>query len=116
MMAKVLRLAIWFALCFWIGMQLSTCHAETMLSSYYGAESGTRTASGATFHPNGLTAAHRSLPFGTVLRVCYRRCAVVRVTDRGPFIRGRDLDLSHGAAGRIGMLGVGVARVSVQRL
>lgn len=92
------------------------CHAATMRASYYGAESGRRTASGERFNPNGLTAAHRTLPFGTRLRVCYRGCVVVRVNDRGPFIRGRSLDLSKGAARRIGMLHVGVARVQVERL
>lgn len=89
--------------------------AERMRASYYGAESGNRTASGERFRPNGLTAAHRTLPFGTRLRVCYRdRCAVVRVNDRGPFVRGRSLDLSRGAAIRIGMIGMGVATVSVE--
>lgn len=88
-----------------------------MIASYYGAESGHRTASGERFRPEGLTAAHRTLPFGTLLRVCYRRaCVVVRVNDRGPFIRGRLLDLSHGAARAIGLTKVGVARVAVERL
>lgn len=96
---------------------MTPAFAESLVASYYGAESGTRTASGATFHPNGLTAAHRSLPFGTRLRVAYRgRSVDVVVTDRGPFVRGRGLDLSRGAAAAIGMLGVGVARVSVERL
>jgi rare lipoprotein A len=87
-----------------------------MVASYYGSESGNRTANGERFNPHGLTAAHRTLPFGTRLRVCYRGCVVVRVNDRGPFVRGRSLDLSHGAARAIGMLGVGVARVSVERV
>lgn len=90
--------------------------AESMVASYYGAESGNRTANGERFNPNGLTAAHRTLPFGTRLRVCYQGCVTVRVNDRGPFIRGRQLDLSRGAAARIGMLGRGVARVSVERV
>lgn len=95
----------------------SKCHAaETMVASYYGSESGNRTASGERFRPSGLTAAHRTLPFGTRLRVCYRGCVVVRVNDRGPFIKGRQLDLSRGAARRIGLTHVGVARVQVERL
>lgn len=95
----------------------SKCHAaETMVASYYGSESGNRTASGERFNPNGLTAAHRTLPFGTRLRVCYRGCVVVRVNDRGPFIRGRSLDLSAGAARRIGLTAVGVANVNVERV
>jgi rare lipoprotein A len=111
-------IVVFAALCLWMGLCLgSACHAsESMLASYYGAESGRRTASGETFHPNGLTAAHRTLPFGTRLRVCYRGCVVVRVSDRGPYVRGRSLDLSAGAAARIGMLGVGVARVQVERV
>ena len=90
--------------------------AETMRASYYGSESGSRTASGERFHPNGMTAAHRTLPFGTRLRVCYRGCVVVRVTDRGPFIRGRQLDLSKGAARAVGLTAVGVASVQVERV
>lgn len=91
--------------------------AETMRTSYYGSESGSRTANGEHFRPNGLTAAHRTLPFGTRLRVCYRgACVVVRVNDRGPYIRGRSLDLSAGAARQIGLTAVGVANVSVERI
>lgn len=92
-------------------------HAASLTASYYGAESGTVTASGVPFRPSGLTAAHRTWPFGTVLRVTYRgRSVLVRVTDRGPWVPGRDLDLSEGAARAVGMLGVGVAVVSVERL
>lgn len=99
---------------------LSTCasapvFAYTTRASYYGSESGHRTASGERFNPNGLTAAHRTLPFGTRLKVCYRRCVVVRITDRGPARwTGRSLDLSKGAARAVGMIGVGVARVSIE--
>lgn len=89
-------------------------HGETLTASFYGAESGRHTASGETFHANGLTAAHRTLPFGTRLKVCRgERCVSVRVTDRGPFVAGRSLDLSEGAARAIGMEKVGVARVEV---
>ena len=94
----------------------SPAYADSMVASYYGSESGNRTANGERFNPHGLTAAHRTLPFGTRLRVCYHGCVVVRVNDRGPFIRGRQLDLSRGAAARIGMLGRGVARVQVERV
>src|SRR3569623_1521646 len=65
------------------------------MASYYGNESGSRTASGPRFNQNAMTAAHRSLPFGTKLRVTHRgQSVVVTVNDRGPFIRGRVLDLS----------------------
>lgn len=81
-------------------------------ASYYGAESGARTASGARYIPSGLTAAHRSLPFGTKLKVTHGgRSVLVTVNDRGPFVRGRVLDLSKGAAQAIGLTGRGVGHV-----
>lgn len=76
-----------------------------------------RTANGEHFNPHGLTAAHRSLPFNTRLRVTYRgRSVVVRINDRGPFIRGRTIDLSRGAAQAIGLTGAGVGAVTIERL
>lgn len=76
------------------------------VASWY--SSGTRTASGEKFNPNALTAAHRSLPFGTKLKVTFKNKAVtVKVSDRGPFIKGRILDLSKGAARQLGISGVG---------
>jgi rare lipoprotein A len=78
------------------------------VASYYGNESGSRTASGQRFNQNAMTAAHRTLPFGTRLRVTHgERSVVVTINDRGPFIRGRVLDLSKGAARAIGLPGVG---------
>lgn len=88
--------------------------AGNCVASWYGSESGNQTASGERFNPNGMTAAHRSLPFGTRLRVCHRGCVTVRINDRGPFIRGRCLDLSRGAARAIGMSGT--ARVHFERV
>ena len=80
-------------------------------ASYYWQ--GQATASGERFRPDGLTAAHRSLPFGTKLLVTYRgKSVVVRINDRGPFIRGRVLDLSRGAARAIGLTAAGVAHVT----
>ena len=82
------------------------------LASYYGNEAGSRTASGQRFNQNALTCAHRSLPFGTRLRVTHGgRSVVVTVNDRGPFIRGRVLDLSTAAARAVGLTGAGVGRV-----
>jgi rare lipoprotein A len=82
------------------------------MASYYGNESGSRTASGQRFNQNALTCAHRSLPFGTKLRVTHGgQSVVVTVNDRGPFIRGRVLDLSTGAARAIGLTRAGVGRV-----
>jgi len=82
------------------------------MASYYGNESGSKTASGQRFNQNAMTAAHRTLPFGTKLRVTHGdRSVVVTINDRGPFIRGRVLDLSTGAARAIGLTGAGVGRV-----
>jgi len=85
------------------------------MASYYGNESGSRTASGQRFNQNALTAAHRSLPFGTKLRVTHGgQSVIVTINDRGPFIRGRVLDLSTGAARAIGLTGAGVGRVTAE--
>ena len=86
----------------------ATGHSFTGIASYYGNESGSRTASGQRMNPSAMTAAHRTLPFGTKLRVTHGdRSVVVTINDRGPFIRGRVLDLSTGAARAIGLPGVG---------
>ena len=85
------------------------------MASFYGNESGSKTASGQRFNQNALTAAHRSLPFGTKLRVSHGgRSVVVTINDRGPFIRGRVLDLSTGAARAIGLTSAGVGRVTAE--
>ena len=76
------------------------------MASFYGNESGSRTASGQRFNQNALTCAHRSLPFGTKLRVTHGdRSVIVTVNDRGPFVRGRVLDLSTAAARAVGIAG-----------
>jgi rare lipoprotein A len=85
------------------------------MASYYGNESGSRTASGQRFNQNAMTAAHRSLPFGTKLRVTHGgQSVIVTINDRGPFVRGRVLDLSTGAARAIGLTGAGVGRVTAE--
>ncbi|VIO65386.1 Endolytic peptidoglycan transglycosylase RlpA [Bradyrhizobium ivorense] len=90
-------------------------HSFSGMASFYGNESGSRTASGQRFNQNAMTAAHRSLPFGTKLRVSHGgRSVVVTINDRGPFIRGRVLDLSTGAARAIGLTGAGVGRVTAE--
>lgn len=92
----------------------------TWTASWYGDPyHGRPTASGERFDKNELTAAHKTLPFGTRLRVTYPatgRSVVVRINDRGPFAPGRDLDLSQAAAERLGLIPAGVARVRVERL
>lgn len=85
------------------------------LASFYGNESGRKTASGQRFDQNALTCAHRSLPFGTKLRVTHDgRSIVVTVNDRGPFVRGRVLDLSTAAARAVGLTGAGVGRITAE--
>lgn len=90
---------------------------ENGKASYYADKfEGHRTASGTTFHQNRLTAAHRTLPFGTkvkVTNVANGRSVKVRITDRGPSAEGRVIDLSKKAARRIGMVNTGVAVVEV---
>ena len=79
---------------------------------------GRKTASGERLHPDSLTCAHRTYPFGTKLRVynpANGRSVVVKVTDRGPFVRGRIIDLSWRAAKELGIISQGVATVFVQR-
>lgn len=92
-----------------------TGHSFSGIASFYGNESGSKTASGQRFNQNAMTAAHRSLPFGTKLRVTHGGSSVVvTINDRGPFIRGRVLDLSTGAARAIGLTGAGVGRVTAE--
>ena len=89
----------------------------SVISSWYGPGfQGGITASCSRYDQHGLTAAHKTLPFGTRLKVCFNRCAVVTVTDRGPYVSGRSLDLSKGAADAIGLTASGVGRVQVTRL
>ena len=88
-----------------------------MVASWYGPGfHGNTTASGTRYDQYASTAAHKTLPFGTKLKVCYDTCENVTITDRGPFIPGRDLDLSYGTASRIGMASAGVGDVEVTRL
>jgi peptidoglycan lytic transglycosylase len=90
---------------------------STGIASYYWQ--GQKTASGARFNPNAMTAAHRTLPFGTRVRVTHLstgRSVIVRINDRGPFIKGRIIDLSRGAARVLGITGAGLAKVSVSVL
>ncbi len=89
-------------------------------ASWYGQRHhGRRTASGERFDQHALTAAHRSLPFGSRVKVTHlrsQRSVVVRINDRGPYGRGRIIDLSRAAAERLGMLRSGVAPVRVERI
>jgi rare lipoprotein A len=89
-------------------------------ASWYGPGFyGNRTANGEVFRPGTLTAAHRTLPFGTKVRVTNLwngRTAVVRINDRGPFHGNRVIDLAHGAANQLGVVASGVAQVKLEVL
>jgi rare lipoprotein A len=91
---------------------------QTGMASWYGKDfKGGKTASGERFDPEELTAAHRSLPFGTIARVTNlrnNRSVSVRITNRGPFIRGRIVDLSPAAARELRIVNSGVARVRIE--
>jgi rare lipoprotein A len=90
-------------------------HAESGMAAFY---SGGRTASGEMTGPAGLTAAHRTLPFGTkvlVTNVRNGKAVVVRIIDRGPYGRGRIIDVSRAAARELDMIESGTARVSLVR-
>jgi len=99
------------------GRIVSSGHKETGIASWYGAESGSTTAMGTRFHPEGISAAHKTLPLPSKVRVTNLhngRSIVVVVNDRGPYKNGRIIDLSHGAAKKIGM--DGLAKVEVEYL
>jgi rare lipoprotein A len=103
-----------FALALW-SMAICSAHAESGIAAFYG---GGRTASGEITGPTGLTAAHRTLPFGTLVLVTNARngkAVVVRIVDRGPYGRGRIIDVSRAAARELDMIASGTAMVSVVR-
>ena len=92
----------------------------TGMASYYGAElGGRRNASGERFDPNAMTAAHRTLAFGSrvaVTNLANGQEVIVRINDRGPFHGGRIIDLAHGAAQELGLTASGVADVKLEVL
>lgn len=94
---------------------VNSAHAETCIASWYGSESGNRTASGERFHPEGISCAHKTRKLGSTVTVTMLqtgRSISCRINDRGPYVRGRCIDLSHGAARALGM--GGTALVSVE--
>lgn len=92
----------------------------TMIASWYGPKfHGKQTANTEKYNQMALTAAHKTLPFGTMLRVTNPqngKQVIVRINDRGPYIKGRDLDLSKGAALQLGMIEKGVIKVEIEKL
>jgi len=92
--------------------------AQAEVASIYGGSDGlcgSRTANGERMNCAAMTAAHRTLPFGTHVTVCHRGCVVVRINDRGPFVRGRHIDLTPAAARAIGLRQNGVVSISSAR-
>jgi rare lipoprotein A len=107
-----------------MSVEQSRNYRETGIASWYGYETyrqqgGHMTANGEAFHPNGLTAAHKYLPLPTFVKVTNlenRRSIILRVNDRGPFVDGRIIDLSAGAARKLGFYDQGTAKVRVETL
>jgi rare lipoprotein A len=98
-----------------LSITICSADAESGIAAFYG---GGRTASGEVTGRSGFTAAHRTLPFGTmvlVTNVRNGRTVVVRITDRGPYGRGRIIDVSRAAARELDMIDSGTAMVSVER-
>ena len=91
-----------------LGLYSTPTFAEKVHASWYGPGfHGNHTASGEIFNQNDMTAAHKTLPFGTIVKVTYKGNSIkVRINDRGPFIKGRTIDLSKAAAKKIGCDGV----------
>ena len=98
----------------------ATAQVQEGKATFYSKKAtGQRTSSGERLHHDSLTCAHRTLPFGTLLKVTNQtngKEVVVRVTDRGPFVKGRVVDLSMAAAKELGMVSMGVAPVTVQKV
>lgn len=93
-------------------------YEEEGLASWYGKEyHGQKTSSGETFNMYEFTAAHRTLPFGTIVEVfCYetKKSVKVKINDRGPFLPGRIIDLSYAAAKELGIVALGVSKVKIK--
>jgi len=98
-------------------MRTAVGYRETGIASWYGSESGNRTAMGTRFNPQGITAAHKTLPLPAKVKVTNLRngrSVVVIVNDRGPFRKNRLIDLSHGAAKKIGLDRQGLTEVRIE--
>ena len=98
----------------------SAAFVEDGIASYYAEEfHGRKTSNGETYDMNDLTAAHQTLPFGSIVKVTNKatgRSVIVRINDRGPFLKDRIIDLSRAAAEKIGMIGSGTAEVHLEIL
>lgn len=113
----IVRLALAGALA--LGLAAAASAEDGIASWYGGRHHGRPTASGKPFDQNAMTAAHRTLPLGSRVRVTLLPdgpSLALTITDRGPFVRGRIIDVSRGAAARLGFAGRGLARVRVERI
>jgi len=103
-----------------LGLAFFGPYYEVGIASWYGPGfDGNRTANGEIYDMNGISAAHKTLPFGTIVRVVELdtgRSIVVRINDRGPFVEGRIIDLSKGAAEELGIVDKGITRVGLRIL
>jgi rare lipoprotein A len=112
------RLSIVFIVALLSATGVAYPQSEEGLASWYGGKfHGRLTANGETFDTNELTAAHKTLPFGTLVKVTHvgdGRSVVVRINDRGPFVEGRIIDLSRAAADAIGLTARGIAPVHIE--
>lgn len=122
---RLLMLVVMLHICAVANVSLFLCSVfaqgvQSGKASFYAKRAtGSRTANGERLHHDSLTCAHRSYPFGTLLRVTNvlnNKQVIVRVNDRGPFRRGRIIDLSWGAAKEIGMIASGIVPVTVEKL
>ena len=113
---KLQRISLLWLVCALASLSASSGHAE--VASVYGGPDGrcgSRTADGERVNCAAMTAAHRTLPFGAEVRVCHHGCVVVRINDRGPFVRGRHIDLTPAAARAIGLEDVGEVTLALER-
>lgn len=114
--SALVLVAVWFTLAMLAALPRSDAADQCGQASWYGWEAGDWTANGERWNPNGMTAAHRTLPFNTIVTVTRMdtgRSVTVRISDRGPFIAGRIIDLSQAAAAALGMVRIGVAPVCI---
>ena len=117
---RTIRRIVWICVAVILLPDGVTSQTQTGKASFYSKRAtGSRTANGERLHHDSLTCAHRSYPFGTILKVTNvlnGKQVVVRVNDRGPFRKGRIIDLSWGAAQSIGMIAQGIAPVTVEKI
>jgi len=105
------------SLAYWPESRAGDCRGRLVKASWYGSESGSRTATGARFDGSQWIVAHKSLPFGSKLKLTYRgKSVTVPVGDRGPYVAGRELDLSSAVANALGTKKAGVATICMEQV